>query len=111
MGAHFAQIIRDGGPLWMMDVDRAGKVRGDVHRGSGSTGQFATLEPNKWYDFEVVTDYRGGGKIEFYFNGKLVGTGTGDGGANGRFDCGIYWDHGAKATRTVYVSNVSIGEL
>jgi hypothetical protein len=110
MGAHFAQIIRDGGPLWMMDVDTAGNVRGDVHRGSGSTGTITKLEPMKWYDFRVDTDYKAGGAIKFYLNGKMVGQGQGDGGGNGRFDCGIYWGHGAKATRTVYVSNVSIAE-
>jgi hypothetical protein len=112
MGAHFAQMIRDGGPLWMMGVDGDGNVSGDVHRGSGSTGTITKLEPNKWYDFMVVTDYRDGGKITFYMNGKPVGSGTGAGGANGRFDCGVYWMHNnAKPSRTVYISNVSIGEL
>jgi hypothetical protein len=110
MGAHFAQIIRDGGPLWMMDVDRSGNMAAAVHRGSGG-GKFGMkLEPMKWYDLRVDTDYSGGGTISFFVNGQMIGQGKGDGGGNGRFDCGIYWDHGAKATRTVYVSNVSIGE-
>jgi hypothetical protein len=111
MGAHFAQIIRDGGPLWMFDVDTGGTVKADVHRGSGSTGGVMKLEPMKWYDFRVDTDYSAGGAIKFFINGKMVGQGKGDGGGNGRFDCGIYWNHGAKPGRVVYVSNVSIGEL
>ena len=110
MGAHFAQIIRDGGPLWMFDVDAGGTVKADVHRGSGSTGAIMKLEPMKWYDFMVETDYRAGGAIKFFVNGKMVGQGTGAGGGNGRFDCGIYWGHNAKPTRTVYVSNVSISK-
>jgi hypothetical protein len=110
MGAHFAQIIRDGGPLWMFDVDRSGNVSASVHRGSGG-GSGGKIEAMKWYDFRVDTVYKGGGEIRFYINGKMIGMGKGDGGAPARFDCGTYWDHGAKATRTVYVSNVSIGEL
>jgi hypothetical protein len=110
MGAHFAQIIRDGGPLWMFDVDTGGNVKADVHRGSGSTGNVMKLEPMKWYDFRVDTEYKGGGAIKFFINGKMVGQGKGDAGNDGRFDCGIYWGHGAKATRTVFLSNISIAE-
>jgi hypothetical protein len=111
MGAHFAQIIRDGGPLWMFDVDTGGNVKADVHRGSGSTGNAGKLEAMKWYDFRVDTEFKPGGTITFFINGKMVGQGKGDGGAMGRFDCGIYWGHGAKATRNVFLSNVSIGEV
>ena len=111
MGAHFAQIIRDGGPLWMFGVDQGGTVAAAVHRGSGRTGAIMKLEPMKWYDFRVDTDYRGGGEIKFFVNGQQVGQGRGDGGAPARFDCGIYWMHNGKPTRTVYVSNVSIGEF
>jgi hypothetical protein len=111
MGAHFAQIIRDGGPLWMFGVNQGGTVSAAVHRGSGGTGAIMKLEAMKWYDFRVDTEYRGGGSIKFYVNGKLVGQGRGDGGAPARFDCGIYWMHNAKPTRTVFLSNVSIGEI
>jgi hypothetical protein len=110
MGAHFAQIIRQGGPLWMMDVDVDGVLHGDVHAGTGKTGPVMKVEPNKWYDFRVDTDYRAGGAIKFYVNGKLVGQGSGSGGADGRFDCGIYWYKGPQVSRTVYLSNLSIAE-
>jgi hypothetical protein len=110
MGSHFAQIIRDGGPLWMFGVDAGGTLAAAVHRGSGRTGAIMKIEPMKWYDFRVDTDYRGGGEIKFFVNGKQVGAGRGDGGAPARFDCGIYWMRGAKSTRTVYVSNVTVGE-
>jgi hypothetical protein len=109
MGAHFAQIIRDGGPLWMMGVDTGGTARGRVHRGSGGTSG-VKIEPMKWYDFRVDTDYRAGGSIKFFVNGQMIGQGTGAGGGNGRFDCGIYWMGGGRPARTVYVSNVSIAE-
>jgi hypothetical protein len=111
MNAHFAQIIRDGGPLWMWDVDAGGTVSAVFHRGSGGTGPIMKLEPMKWYDFMVVTDYKAGGEARFYVNGKMVGMGRGDGGATARFDCGIYTRPGAHPERTVYVSNLSIGEL
>jgi len=111
MGAHFAQIIRDGGPLWMWDVDANGVVSAVFHRGKGGTGPIMKLEPMKWYDFMVVTDYKAGGVARFYVNGKMVGMGTGDGGAAGRWDCGIYTRAGAHPGRTVYLSNISIGEL
>jgi hypothetical protein len=110
MGAHFAQIIREGGPLWMMDVDVDGVAHGDVHAGNGKTGAIIKIEPNKWYDFRVDTDYKPGGAIKFFLNGKLVGQGTGAGGADGRFDCGIYWYKGPQVSRTVYLSNLSIAE-
>ena len=56
MGAHFAQIIRGGGPggggpLWMFGVGADGTVRARVHRGSGDTGPIMKIEPMKWYDF------------------------------------------------------------
>jgi hypothetical protein len=109
MGAHFAQIIRPGGPLWMFGLQTDGTVTAEVHRGSGGGKSSTKLEPMKWYDFRVDTVYAGGGDIKFYMNGQLIGEGKGDGGGDARFDCGIYWFHGAKPTRTVYISNVSIG--
>jgi hypothetical protein len=65
----------------------------------------------KWYDFMVITDYKSGGVARFYVNGKLVGMGTGQGGGPARWDCGIYTRAGAHPARTVWVSNLSIGEL
>jgi hypothetical protein len=111
MNAHFAQLIRDGGPTWMWDVDGSGNVSMTSHRGTGRTGNITKLEPNKWYDFMVTTLYKAGGQTDFYFNGKKVLTGTSPGGPDGRFDFGIYTRAGAHPARTVYISNVSIGEL
>ena len=65
----------------------------NVHRGSGSTGNILKIEPMKWYDFRVDTDYRGGGPIKFYVNGKKVRAGPRRRRRAGRFDCGIYWMH------------------
>jgi hypothetical protein len=110
-GAHFAQIIRDGGPLWMMLLATDGTVAAEVHRGSGGGKAAMKIEPMKWYDFRIDTTYSGGGSIKFYMNGQLIGQGTGDAGPAGRFDCGIYWYNGAHQTRTAWISNVSIGEL
>src|SRR5205814_1331955 len=108
MGAHFAQIIRPGGPLWMFGAQTDGSVTAEVHRGSGGGRAPTKLEAMKWYDFRVDTVYSTGGTITFYMNGQMIGQGKGDGGGDARFDCGIYWFHGAKPSRTVYISNVSI---
>ena len=110
-GAHFGQIIRDGGPLWMLLLGSDGSVTAEVHRGSGGGKAGVKVEAMKWYDFRIDTNYSAGGAIKFYMNGQLIGQGTGAGGANGRFDCGIYWYKGAKQTRTAWISNISIGEL
>jgi hypothetical protein len=110
-GAHFAQIIRNGGPLWMMLLATDGTVAGEVHRGTGG-GKVATpIEAMKWYDFRIDTDYSGGGTITFFMNGQMIGQGQGVAGPAGRFDCGIYWYDGKQDTRTAWISNISIGEL
>jgi hypothetical protein len=110
-GAHFAQIIRNGGPLWMMLLATDGTVAGEVHRGTGG-GKVATpIEAMKWYDFRIDTDYSGGGTITFFMNGQMIGQGQGLAGPAGRFDCGIYWYNGPQVTRTAWISNISIGEL
>jgi hypothetical protein len=107
----FAQIIRSGGPLWMFHIGAGGTFRISVNRGSGGGNNLLTFQPMTWYDFRVDVDYRGGGSIEFYANGRMVARGTGDGGpSDGRWDGGVYWQSGAKSTRVVYVSNVSIAE-
>jgi hypothetical protein len=109
-GAHFAQIIRDGGPLWMLLLDTGGGVASEVHRGSGGGKSATKIEAMKWYDFRIDTTYSGGGAIKFYMNGQPIGSGTGNAGPDGRFDCGIYWYNGSKATRNAWISNISIGE-
>jgi Concanavalin A-like lectin/glucanases superfamily len=111
MNAHFAQLIREGGPTWMWDVDGSGNLSMTSHRGTGRTGNLFKLEPMKWYDFMVTTNYRNGGEVKFYVNGKMVLVGTSPGGPDGRFDFGIYTRAGAHPARTVFISNVSIGEL
>jgi hypothetical protein len=110
-GAHFAQIIRDGGPLWMMLLATDGSVAAEVHRGNGGGKASMKVEAMKWYDFRIDTTYSGGGAIKFFMNGQMIGQGTGNAGPAGRFDCGIYWYNGSKDSRTVWISNVSIGEL
>ena len=109
-GAHFAQIIRDGGPLWMLLLDTGGGVASEVHRGSGGGKAGEKVQAMKWYDFRIDTTYSGGGAIKFYMNGQPIGSGTGNAGPDGRFDCGIYWYNGSKGTRTAWISNISIGE-
>ena len=94
----------------MMLLATDGTVAAEVHRGSGG-GKGGKIEAMKWYDFRIDTTYSGGGSIKFYMNGQMIGSGTGAAGPAGRFDCGIYWYNGAKKNTTVWISNVSIGEI
>jgi hypothetical protein len=110
-GAHFGQIIQDGGPLWMMFLSTASTVAAEVHRGSGGGKVAAPIQAMKWYDFRIDTDFSPGGTITFYMDGQMIGTGQGMAGSSGRFDCGIYWYNGPQDTRTAWISNISIGEL
>ena len=110
MNSHFAQLIREGGPTWMWDVDGSGNMQMNSHRGTGNTGNILKIEPMKWYDIMVTTSYRAGGPVHFYVNGKKILSGTSPGGPDGRFDFGIYTRAGAHPARTVFISNVSIGE-
>jgi hypothetical protein len=59
-------------------------------------------------------DWTGGGKIQVFVDGQMIHQGTMDGAsANCHWDGGIYNTPGGTAsnkTRTVYLSNLSIGE-
>jgi hypothetical protein len=71
-------------------------------------------EPNRWYDFRVDMDWTGGGKVQFFVDGQMAYQSTmGGASANCHWDGGIYNTPGGTATnktRTVYLSNLSVGE-
>lgn len=119
INATFAQVIRSGGPIWMIE----GHEKGDliVRRGGGGgvLNINYTLEVNRWYDFRVEMKYLTGaaGEMQVFINGQKVyekiGLGLGDPpGRMVRWDGGIYNTEIGIAnnrSRTVYISNLSIG--
>jgi len=80
----------------------------------GNSPDMMMLVPNRWYDFRVDMDWTGGGKIQFFVDGQMAYQSTmGGASANCHWDGGIYNTAGGTAsnkTRTVYLSNLSVGE-
>jgi hypothetical protein len=109
----FAQIISTGGPVWML-IGGGNNELSILFNGSSSMTMAVSIEPNKWHDFRVDTDFRAGGSVKMYHDGQLFRTGTI---SNTRGDL-AHWDGGIYnraagvngPTRTVYISNLSVGE-
>jgi hypothetical protein len=113
MDAFFAQNIGPG-PVWEARVRANGRFQILCNQCGGNTPDMMMLEPNRWYDFRVDMDWTGGGKIQFFVDGQMAFQSTmGGASANCHWDGGIYNTAGGTAsnkTRTVYLSNLSIGE-
>jgi hypothetical protein len=113
MDAFFAQNIGPG-PVWEARVRANGHFQLLCNQCGGNSPDYMMLTPNRWYDFRVDMDWTGGGKIQVFVDGQLIHTGTmGGASANCHWDGGIYNTPGGTAsnkTRTVYLSNLSIGE-
>jgi hypothetical protein len=109
MNAFFAQTIGPG-PVWELRVRQNGRFNILCNKCGGNT-EHMPIEPNRWYDFRVDMDWRNGGPVRFYVNDQMVHQSTMSGAsANCHWDGGIYWSRGsAKSTRTVYISNLSVG--
>jgi hypothetical protein len=119
INATFAQVIRSGGPIWMLEGHEQGDLIVRRGGGGGSTNLNYKLEVNRWYDFRVELKYATGaaGSMQVFINGQMVyekiGLGLGDPpGQRIRWDGGIYNTQIGIAnnrSRTVYISNLSIG--
>jgi hypothetical protein len=73
------------------------------------------VEAMRWYDFRVEMDFRVGGQVLFYVNGQMIASRTlnSTSGNIALWDGGIYNTSPGTAgnrTRTVYISNLSVGE-
>ena len=107
----FAQVISSGGKVWMF----RGLDDGTVQVLTDTNTRHMKIEPMRWYDFRVEMDFRVGGQVVFFVNGVQITTRTlnGTSGNIAHWDGGIYNTSTGAAgnrTRTVYISNVSIGE-
>jgi hypothetical protein len=110
MNAFFAQVIGPG-PVFEMRVRDDGTFNTLCNQCGGNADHFK-IEPNRWYDFKVDMDWTTGGAVRFFVDGKMIREGKlGGVSANSHWDGGIYWARGStKATRKIYISNLSIGE-
>jgi hypothetical protein len=113
MDAFFAQNIGPG-PVWELRVRANGRFQILCNQCGGNTPDMMPIVPNRWYDFRVDMDWTGGGKIQFFIDGQMVHQSTmGGASAPCHWDGGIYNTPGGTAmntTRTVYISNLSVGE-
>jgi hypothetical protein len=107
----FAQIISSGGPIWILTITGQGTLGMLCSCGNS---QHMTIEPNRWYDFRIDTDFSGGGRVAFFVNGQMFKQGSI---SDTRGDI-AHWDGGiynrasgtqANKTRVVYISNLSVG--
>ncbi|HXU80678.1 MAG TPA: hypothetical protein VN914_04735 [Polyangia bacterium] len=113
MDAFFAQNIGPG-PVWELRVRANGRFQVLCNQCGGNSPDLMMLTPNRWYDFRVDMDWTGGGKVQFFVDGQMAYQSTmGGASANCHWDGGIYNTPGGTATnktRTVYLSNLSVGE-
>jgi hypothetical protein len=115
INATFAQHIRPGGPMWMLEGHNEGDL---IVRCGGTTALRHRLVPNRWYDFRVEVDYRSNGYVQVYLDGEKVYERRDNLGFEGAKTGAAHWDGGIyntelgisnNRTRTVYISNLSIG--
>jgi hypothetical protein len=115
INATFAQHIRPGGPMWMLEGHNEGDL---IVRCGGTTPLARRLVPNRWYDFRVEVDYSANGYVQVYIDGERVYDRRDNLGFQPPKDGAAHWDGGIyntelgisnNKTRTVYISNLSVG--
>jgi hypothetical protein len=110
--AAFAQIIRPGGPMWLIEGNGDGTTYVNCRSCGGKADLPVKLQPNRWYDLRVEMSYRDGGPIVFFVDGVKVlerkMAVTDGAGTRAHWDGGIYNHAAGVTTRTVYISNLSV---
>jgi hypothetical protein len=111
--AAIAQQIRPGGPMWLIEGNGDGTTYVNCRSCGGKADLPVKLEPNRWYDLRVEMTYANGGPIVFLVDGVKVlerRMAVGDGaGTQAHWDGGLYNHAAGVTTRTVYISNLSVG--
>ena len=111
--AAFAQVIRPGGPMWLIEGTGDGSTYVNCRSCGGQATLPMKLEPNRWYDLRVEMTYAKGGPVVFFVDGVKVlerRMTVGDpAGQKAHWDGGIYNHAAGTTTRTVYISNLSVG--
>jgi hypothetical protein len=113
IGATLAQNIVGGDPIWMIQ----GRDNGEMEMVPGLTKLPVKLEANRWHDFRAEVHYLAGaaGSIVLFIDGTKVFEHTGGlpVRAGAHWDGGIYitgFGEPSNMSRTVYVSNLSVGK-
>jgi hypothetical protein len=115
INATFAQHIRPGGPMWMLEGHNDGDL---IVRCGGTTPLAKKLEPMRWYDFRVEVDYRSSGSVQVFIDGEMVYERRDNLGFDPPETGAAHWDGGIyntelgisnNRTRSVYISNLSVG--
>ena len=109
--AFFAQTIGPG-PVWELRFLADGRFNVLCNKCGRNSYHMVPRQPNRWHDFRVDMDWRNGGMVQFYVDGQMVHQATLSGAdASCHWDGGIYWatDAPSRPTRTVYLSNLSVG--
>ena len=109
--AFFAQTIGPG-PVWELRFLADGRFNVLCNKCGRNSYHTVPRQANRWLDLRVDMDWRSGGVVQFYVDGQMVHQATLSGAdANCHWDGGIYWatDAPSRPTRTVYISNLSIG--
>jgi hypothetical protein len=111
--AAFAQHIRPGGPMWLMEGNGDGTTYVNCRSCGGKANLPVQLEPNRWYDIRVEMTYSNGGPLLIFVNGAKVlerrMTVSDPAGTRAHWDAGIYNHAAGTTTRTVFISNLSVG--
>jgi len=111
--AAFAQSIRPGGPMWLIEGTGDGSTYVNCRSCGGQAPLGVKLLPNRWYDLRVEMTYANGGPIRFFIDGTKVlerrMTVNDPPGQRAHWDGGIYNHAAGTTTRTVYISNLSVG--
>jgi len=111
--AAFAQQIRSGGPMWLIEGNGDGSTYVNCRSCGGKADLPVKLQPNRWYDFRVEMNYTNGGPIRFFIDGVMVlerkMTVSDPAGTKAHWDGGLYNHAAGVYTRTVYISNLSVG--
>jgi hypothetical protein len=110
--AAFAQVIRPGGPMWLIEGTGDGSTYVNCRSCGGRANLPVRFEPNRWYDIRVEMTYANGGPITFLVDGVKVlerrMTVNDPPGRMAHWDGGIYNHAAGTTTRTVYISNLSV---
>jgi hypothetical protein len=109
--AFFAQTIGPG-PIWELRFLADGRFNVLCNKCGRNSYHMVPRQANRWHDFRVDMDWRNGGMVSFFVDGQMYHQATLSGAdASCHWDGGIYWatDAPSRPTRTVYISNLSIG--
>jgi hypothetical protein len=111
--AAIAQVIRPGGPMWFIEGNADGTLYVNCRSCGGRGNLPVRLEPNRWYDMRVEMEYRNGGALKFIINDQTVlerrMSVNDPASQRAHWDGGLYNHAAGTYTRTVYISNLSIG--